>query len=205
MILPQRRRQLEDMARALLSSRDERRRARQVIAGWGSSTLTDRLPWLPYAFIEHFDGQLQGASIFEYGGGGSTLWFLDQGAKVVTVEHNEEWASQLRSTVGETAAWSLREVDISSNPEDYISAVDAEPDASFDLIVVDGRHRVRCASRAITKVKAGGRLVLDDVDRDKYGPVFTDLSSWEYEVFCGFAPHKRRLAYSGCWRRPAHE
>ena len=48
------------------------------------------------------------------------------------------------------------------------NAICDEPDASLDLVVVDGRARVECARRAMPKVKPGGLLLLDDTSRERY-------------------------------------
>ena len=36
-----------------------------------------------------------------------------------------------------------------------------------DLVVVDGRERARCAARATAKVRPGGLLLVDDIDRER--------------------------------------
>jgi predicted O-methyltransferase YrrM len=50
----------------------------------------------------------------------------------------------------------------------YVEAIDAYPDASFDLVVVDGRARPSCLRQAIPKLRPRGLLVLDNSDRDYY-------------------------------------
>ena len=68
----------------------------RLAATRGRSTMRLRLPWLPFRLIDELAAVIgPGSRVFEYGGGGSTLWFLDRGAEVVTVEHHEGWANQL--------------------------------------------------------------------------------------------------------------
>jgi hypothetical protein len=48
--------------------------------------VTLRLPWLPFVLQEELEERVgAGTRVFEFGGGGSTLYFLDLGAVVVTV------------------------------------------------------------------------------------------------------------------------
>lgn len=39
------------------------------------------------------------------------------------------------------------------------------PDEYFDIIIVDGIHRVNCAYASLNKLKKGGILILDDSNR----------------------------------------
>src|ERR1041385_4442123 len=58
----------------------------------GKNSMDDRLPWLGFSVIGQLKEKVgKGYRIFEYGGGGSTLFFLDRAKEVVTVEHNAEW------------------------------------------------------------------------------------------------------------------
>ncbi len=49
----------------------------------------------------------------------------------------------------------------------------------YDVVVVDGRERVRSVSIAAPLLKPGGILVLDNAERERYAEVRKILSSWE--------------------------
>ena len=52
-------------------------------------------------------------------------------------------------------------------------------DETFDLVIVDGRHRVRCVLGSKNLVKPGGVLMLDDSQRHYYQEAFNVLKEWE--------------------------
>ena len=165
----------------------------------GHSTTALRVPWLPFALVDELTGAVgSGTRVFEYGGGGSTLWFLDRGAQVITVEHDDAWAAELLGHTG-----SSRDFALVRHPagEQYVGAIDRYPDGYFDVVVVDGRDRVRCARAAMAKVRPGGLLILDDVDRPRYGSVFATVP-WPSRTIVGFAPCKPTLAYTAVFSRP---
>jgi predicted O-methyltransferase YrrM len=168
----------------------------------GKTTLSERLPWLPFDVIDLLDAKLvPAATVFEYGGGGSTAWFADRVDKVVTAEHDADWLAMLCTAVPNDKVTVLhRSAD--NDFADYVAAIKNYPDASFDVVVVDGRRRVRCFEQAIPKVKPGGLLILDDVDREYYSPAF-DMVKWPRTVFHGFAPCKDTIAHTAVFTAPA--
>ena len=84
----------------------------------------------------------------------------------------------------------------------YVAAIDEQPDDSLDLVVVDGRERARCAARATAKVRPGGLLLVDDIDRERYHAA-VDAIGWPRRDVVGFAPAKPTLAYTAVLTRPA--
>jgi hypothetical protein len=168
----------------------------QYYLGPNRSSVIDRLPWTNFPSIDLFKKILKPTDIvFEYGGGGSTLFFLDRVKKVVTVEHNIEWYDILKNnlTQEEQLKWEgnlitaepateSRQLDM-SNPNDYSSSgeiyrnetfknyvtyIDRFEDEYFDLILVDGRARPSCIKHSVNKVKKNGLLILDNADREYY-------------------------------------
>lgn len=180
----------------------EGRELGRLLATRGRGTMELRLPWLPFRLIDELAVRLgPGSRVLEYGGGGSTLWFLDRGASVVTVEHHAEWAQLLRDHVT-GGDWTLLERSADRDYAAYVSAVDDYPDDHFDVVLVDGRERGRCALAARTKVRPGGLLVFDDVDRPRYARAIEAVGFPRRDVV-GFAPAKPTLAYTAVLQRPA--
>ena len=180
--------------------RDGRELGRLVRTG-ARSTVTLRLPWLPFRLIDTFEHRLRpGMRVLEYGGGGSTLWFLDHGLEVVTVEHDDGWAQILQQTAS-GPSWTLLVRTLDDGGVAYVDAVDDYPDGHFDLVVVDGRERARCVAAALGKVRPGGMLVVDDVDRERYAAALTAVP-WPRTTVIGFAPAKPSLSYTAMFVRP---
>jgi len=173
----------------------------RLAATRGRSTMRLRLPWLPFRLIDELEAVIgPGSRVFEYGGGGSTLWFLDRGAEVITVEHHAGWADQLERSIS-SPAWTLLRRSSEDHYAAYVAAIDDQPDASLDLVVVDGRERAACATRAAGKVRPGGLLLVDDIDRERYHEA-VDAIGWPRRDVVGFAPAKPTLAYTAMLRRP---
>lgn len=162
----------------------------------GHNSVTDRLPWLTFPAIKILEQQLnKTAKVFEYGGGGSTLFFLDKAGSVTTVEHNKEWFDILKNKITgpEKKHWEAAlilpeekdpEVQLDyTHPDHYYSSdenypgntfrayagyIDKYEDAYFDVILVDGRARPSCLKHAVSKIKKGGLLILDNAERKYY-------------------------------------
>jgi predicted glycoside hydrolase/deacetylase ChbG (UPF0249 family) len=71
---------------------------------------------------------------------------------------------------------------------DYAQQIDRNPDNSLDIVIVDGRARPACLKHAISKIRPGGYLVLDDANRPRYGVALEWLKGWEENRFSGLAP-----------------
>jgi hypothetical protein len=135
------------------------------------------------------------SNVAEFGGGGSTLFFLDAGYNVTTVEHDGKWYDILNRKVGlqpPTSTWRVllqkptvtdekRGANDHIKPEcyrsssdwynsykEYAMALDSCLDESFDCVLVDGRARPSCIKHSISKVKRGGMLVVDNTERTHY-------------------------------------
>jgi predicted O-methyltransferase YrrM len=160
-----------------------------------------RLPWLPFRLIDELEGIVgPGSRVFEYGGGGSTLWYLDHGAAVVTVEHDQDWATALERSIS-SDRWALVRRPLADGYAKYASAISSYPDGSFDLVVVDGRARPRCVRRAQAKVKPGGLLLVDDVNVERYAAAVRGVA-WPRREVVGLAPAKLSLGHTAVLTRP---
>ena len=88
--------------------------------------------------------------VFEYGGGGSTLYFSDHAKSVDTLETNKEWISKIQSKL------------IKHN----VTFVKQFPNKKYDLILIDGEgDRVKYFNEAKNHLKPNGIIVFDNIDR----------------------------------------
>ncbi len=169
----------------------------------GKNPLDLRQAWLPFGLMTELDAFVDSTTrVFEFGGGGSTAWFADRVGEVVTVEHEAAWFAMLRERMGPLPNVSVSYCSSADSYSQYVASIDDYPDDSFDVIVVDGRERVRCFSHAIPKLRPGGWLLIDDVERQRYSPVF-GMVDWPRRVIRGFAPCKPTLAHTAVFARPA--
>ena len=159
------------------------------------------LPWITIVAKNYIENYLSKKSktdmkVFEYGSGGSSLFFLKFAKEVISVEHDKEWFERVNECVNKknSGGWegNLLEAEIIntdsaqldvSNPHHYHSSdsnfinhtfkkyasyISKFPDNYFDIVLVDGRSRPSCLFHSVMKVKKGGLLVLDNADRKYY-------------------------------------
>ncbi len=180
----------------------------------GRSALEDQVPWIPYVARAWLSSHLKPSMrVFEYGSGGSTVFLGRRVKQVISVEHDPTWCARLRQVLAEEHLTNcellLREPArqplpcgvngrsyASSKPEyarmsfeNYVRAIDAYPDESFDLVVVDGRARTSCLLHAVAKVRVGGRLVLDNSDNREYAETMNALNDYPRTDLRGFGPY----------------
>ncbi|MEN9935459.1 MAG: hypothetical protein RLZZ387_2038 [Chloroflexota bacterium] len=183
-------------------------------------------PWITFDAIDCIAATLPAhPAVFEYGSGGSTLFWLKHGARLVSVEHDPVWYADVRSRVDASAAFDYRLVlpvksngqgDVgnpahyaSSDPaftgysfREYVCQIDSFPDASFDVVLVDGRARPACIAHGARKVKRGGLLVLDNADRAYYTEQNSaSLRHFVCHTFVGATPGLLWPSQTNCYVR----
>jgi hypothetical protein len=162
----------------------------------GASSLKDRSAWLTFPALDHLGRWARPEHrVFEYGGGGSTLFWCDRVGEVITVEHDPEWFKALeeRMALEHRARWtghaipadpgtlvaapdpaepehfaSADPASIGRNYRSYVTCIDRYPNGYFDAILIDGRGRTSCIRHSIPKLKRGGLLILDNAERSYY-------------------------------------
>jgi hypothetical protein len=187
-------------------------------------------PWMAWDAVAFITAHLPPCPrVFEYGSGASTLYWLSLGARVVSVEHDRAWHAIIRARLPAGAPVDFRQVDADDVPTDatvdaadpaayrsgqvlhvgmrferYVRQIDAFPDASFDLVVIDGRARTSCIAHSVAKVKPGGLLVLDDADRVRYTERTAPLlAGFECHVFRGARPSNPAFEQTNVYRKAA--
>lgn len=144
-----------------------------VTLGWFQSQLQGHpcrgdgspLPWMNYSVIHFLETRLRNdLTLFEYGSGYSTLFFGQRVAEVTAVEHDSTWQQAISPQTPANARVLYQALDYDG---DYCRAV-AQSGQKYDLVVVDGRDRVRCTIQACDCLSPQGVILLDDSDRFKY-------------------------------------
>lgn len=184
-------------------------------------TLEAGIPWLPHMVTHYIRDRLRPQSVFEWGSGGSTLFFanMPQVRYLVSIEHDIQWYDKVAREVegaidGDKYHWyqhvpyELPQLGTDpANPmhyksastelgpcnfQKYASAIDQY--GTFDLILIDGMARASCLYHAISHVKPGGCIVLDNVGDRPYYLAQTDYlfgnyeDGWERILFSGYGP-----------------
>jgi hypothetical protein len=151
------------------------------------------LPWIAWPCIDFLEARLKPTHrIFEWGGGGSTLFFLKKGCFVSTVESDRGWLEQIETEVNKLgsearARWDLRWVPAQGNDDpliaDYVAQIHAG--GPWDVVMVDGWSRRRCFYEAHNELNRGGALILDNADQRQYSDIPSTMAGWEHHPFRG--------------------
>jgi hypothetical protein len=142
------------------------------------------MPWYTYAAIAFLEARIDPSfCVFEYGSGNSTLWWAARTHSVNSVEHSEAWAAKMQTRLPENARVRHAPLDGSSI---YANAA-ALSNQEYDVIVVDGVDRVRCAYFGLSALAPEGIVIWDNSDRDRY------QAGYDYLMTCGF----RAIAFEG--------
>jgi hypothetical protein len=148
-----------------------------IQVGWVESMRSGRccradgtnVPWMNYPTLSLLDKKLLPSfSLFEYGSGFSTEYYARRCRTVVSVEYDRVWFDKLSGKMPANA--SLMHVP-RDEPAVYSQSI-RKAGLVFDVVVVDGAHRVLCIKSSLDFLSSAGIVILDDSDREEYKPVF---------------------------------
>lgn len=124
------------------------------------------IPWYTYPAISFIEKRIHDQmSVFEYGCGNSTLWWVRHVKRIVSCEHDQGWYGKMKKQVPVNVE--LHYVGLEFENGRYAKKV-ATYQNEFDIIVIDGRDRVNCAMNCLTALKEGGVIIWDNSDRPEY-------------------------------------
>jgi hypothetical protein len=143
------------------------------------------LPWYTYPAIEYLNTfDLSNCNVFEFGAGNSSLYWARRARTVTSVEDDAQWHEQVQ-------ARALPNQDLlhRRDRDGYVAAIENGA-APYDVIVIDGKHRIECTNAAIPQLSPGGMIILDNSDRATERSCSALLRGAEFiQVdFCGFGP-----------------
>lgn len=110
------------------------------------------VPWLAPAAVHLLDRLPVDVRVFEWGAGQSTLWWQERGSEIVSVEDDARWAAP---------GVIVRAVD-----NGYLEEITRH--GLFDVVVIDGKERSRCAELAPAHLTERGVVVFDNTNRAKH-------------------------------------
>lgn len=142
---------------------------------YGRAALSRGEPWIVPESLDYLRPLIKpNWEVFEWGSGGSTVFWSKHCKLVVSIEHNEEWitrTTQLLTRHNCLDNWLLQLVpgvgtDHETAFRNYADVILKFGKKKFDLIYVDGEASCRgwCLQHALSRVKDGGVLLLDNSD-----------------------------------------
>ncbi len=115
------------------------------------------IPWMTYSAIEYlkqFD--LSNRTVLEFGCGSSTEFWASRAKEVTSVENDRAWYDRQRGALRSNIKLIFAEA-----IEEYICP-DSLGHQIYDIVVIDGRYRFDCATRAADWVTSDGVVILDN-------------------------------------------
>ena len=141
------------------------------------------LPWITDGANDFLGEKIRSEeikNILEFGSGASTHWLLKQGVNLISVEHNPSFFKFLKNKINEEYIF---EYILAPRPYNNLCAEFQSRALMFDLVIVDGRDRVKCVESAHPLVAPGGYLMLDNDERIKYRRTHDILLNWEKQSY----------------------
>lgn len=117
------------------------------------------IPLFTYPTIEYLEQlDFSNKTIFEYGAGNSTFFWMSKAKHIVSVDNSKSWYERLKSDLDKNVELILAQGD------DFPWVIERYPD-TFDVVIIDGAgYRYDCATAGLKKVSETGMIILDNSD-----------------------------------------
>ncbi len=176
-------------------------------------------PWFSFEAVEWLEKFLKkDMKVFEWGSGGSTVYYSQKAGTVISVESSPEWHKNVSEVLKKrnitNCLYLLKKPKASDAPnypttdskyqgldfEDYCKAIDGS-DGHFDLVSVDGLARPFCIRHALKKMKPGGFLLLDDSEQKRHVKGVAELAGFERQNFTSPKFYIYRCHFVTIWQK----
>lgn len=124
-----------------------------------------RRPWISYdaqKLIRNF--LTADKRVLEFGSGYSTLWYSQHAGEVLSIEDDRDWYNQVAILLKKDTSGNVR-YRLADNAVSYSQLLPDEVGAGFDVVMIDGSHRDLCVANALSLVRQGGMIYLDNSDK----------------------------------------
>ncbi len=124
------------------------------------------IPWITYSAVYFLETRVKKSMrVYEYGSGGSTLWWAKKAKDVTSCEHDQEWHEYLKSRMPSNTI--LRYAPLAK--DEYVNDI-KQHNKKFHIIMIDGRERVKCSRVATDFLTNDGVIIWDNTERERYTP-----------------------------------
>jgi hypothetical protein len=172
-------------------------------------------PWYVPEMLEKSLSKLpfEDWTVFEWGGGASTVWYCLKAKHVDTLETSEEWAKNVSDYITNNLQrdnFSMKAIDVQTETAPFGSQTQPTPNMEkylnyiktlnkkYDCIAIDGSYRDDAIEVSLECIKEGGYLIFDNFQQnssgytklknkhllDKYeGTVYTFKNEWHTGIW----------------------
>lgn len=123
------------------------------------------IPWITYPAIDFLSARIKPTfSVFEYGCGNSGFWWSERVSQVFSVEHDPYWYNIVHSKLKPNMHIMHKLLEKNAEYENCCTV----PGLKFEIIIIDGRKRVKAMISSVKSLAENGVIILDNSDRSKY-------------------------------------
>lgn len=128
-------------------------------------------PWLTRDANQFLSSYLRKGDVgLEFGSGRSTIWIAHRVSRLHSVETDGQWFLRVGSMIEEAGLSNVTYELISGNDEHALASayevvISRAANSSLDFCLVDGDCRGVCALLLLEKIRPGGILIIDNVER----------------------------------------
>lgn len=148
------------------------------------------IPWMNYPTVDFLKERLTNdMNVFEYGSGASTFFLAKRTKEVVSIEYDRKWYDTISKNLVSKAE--NVQLHYTKLDEEYPNAIKKySQNKKYDVIIIDGRERVKCAIASIDYLSEKGILIFDDSSRTYYkeGIEFYLEKGFKALTFSGIKP-----------------
>ncbi|WP_114952372.1 FkbM family methyltransferase [Sphingosinicella terrae] len=158
----------------------------------------DPIPWYTYPAIRFLEDRIPPTTrLFEFGMGNSTLWWSRKAKQIITCEGDQGWFDRIASQMPDNV-----EALLIPDSDSYVRAA-VDRGGPFDIVVVDGRRRVRCCRNSLPVISQAGVVIWDDFHRPYYheGRAFLAEAGYRELPFWGMTPITARESCTSIFYR----
>lgn len=158
-------------------------------------------PWMAEEANAHLQKRLDElgykAKVLECGMGASTEFLFRRSSLLVSIEHDPSYYYKQAHFISYLYFhFGLRiQPDLILAERPYNNMIDALENDFFDIILIDGRDRVKCIRSAIPKLKSDGWLILDNSERPYYRKGIDLMAGWVRTDYKQQLPDKYGFTY----------
>ncbi|MBK6710287.1 MAG: hypothetical protein IPG51_08145 [Chloroflexi bacterium] len=144
----------------------------RLMLAWDQKT-NPMNPWLTNQATKLLNELLQEGDVgFEWGSGRSTVWLAKRVSYLWSVESDLKWfdlvSKWLQTEKLENVTYTFHSVEATEKSDlqhPYVQAINQIQECGLDFGLVDGKYRDACAVSLIPKLRPGGILIVDNVER----------------------------------------
>jgi hypothetical protein len=161
---------------------------RSSIIGKAVNYKGDAVPWLTYPANDFLATRnFTKASVLEFGGGQSTIYWSKRAQKVTVFELNEAWIDYIDKQVGHNVQL-IHAPQGLENQTNFITTQLDKLGQKYDLIIIDDLHRREMFDIVVKYLNEGGMIVCDNAESYEFPDYWKKHPQFMRIDFYGHAP-----------------